>query len=81
LQSTDHIRLKNVELSYLFEKTQWLQKNGITSIKLSVSGNNLYTWSNMIAGYDPEQQDSSDAAKGYLYPMMRTYSAGLNIQF
>ena len=43
LQSTDHIRLKNVELSYLFEKTQWLQKNGITSIKLSVSGNNLYT--------------------------------------
>ena len=81
LLSTDHIKLKNIEVSYLLQKKMWLEKTGISSVKLSVSGNNLYTWSKMHDGYDPEQQDSNGAASGYLYPMTRTYSVGLNVQF
>ncbi|GJH39672.1 SusC/RagA family TonB-linked outer membrane protein [Capnocytophaga sp. HP1101] len=81
LLSTDHIKLKNVEVSYLLQKKMWLDKAGISSVKVSVSGNNLYTWSKMHDGYDPEQQDSNGAASGYLYPMTRTYSVGLNVQF
>ena len=81
LLSTDHIKLKNIEVSYLLQKKMWLDKAGISSVKLSVSGNNLYTWSKMHDGYDPEQQDSNGAASGYLYPMTRTYSVGLNVQF
>ena len=81
LQSTDHIKLKNVEISYLLEKHKWLEKSGINSIRFSLSGNNLYTWSKMLPGYDPEQQDSNGAASGYLYPMTRVYNVGVNIQF
>ncbi len=81
LLSTDHIKLKNVEISYLLDKNEWLKKNGITSVKISVSGNNLYTWSDMLPGYDPEQKDSNGAASGYLYPMTRVYNVGVNIQF
>lgn len=80
LQSTDFIRLKNLEVGYTFNGRR-LKKIGISSVKVYLSGNNLYTWSNMLPGYDPEQADSGGAADGYLYPPTRSYNIGINIQF
>lgn len=80
LQSTDFIRLKNLEISYMFSGKR-LQKAKISSIKVYLSGNNLFTMSDMISGYDPEQQDTGGASDGYLYPLTRSYNLGVNIQF
>ena len=81
LQSTDHIRLKNVELAYMLQNKAFLQRVNISAVRLYLNGNNLYTWSKMIPGYDPEQQDSGGAASGYLYPMTRVFNFGVNVTF
>jgi TonB-linked SusC/RagA family outer membrane protein len=82
LKSTDFIRLKNMEISYTFNKNFFLERiKAIKSLQIFVKGNNLYTWTKLIAGFDPEQQDSYPASQGFVYPMVRTYSFGINIQF
>lgn len=81
LKSTDFIRLKNIEISYTFSKISFLKRAGLKGIRLFVNGNNLYTWTKLMDGIDPEQQDSGGASSGYLYPMTRVYNFGINIQF
>jgi len=81
LKSTDHIRLKNVEVSYTFSNLGILAKSGLSGMRIYANGNNLLTWSSLIDGIDPEQQDSGGANTGYLYPMTRIFNFGVNIQF
>jgi TonB-linked SusC/RagA family outer membrane protein len=81
LRSSEFIRLKNVEIGYEF-KGEALKRIGMSSVRIYVSGNNLYTWgSKLINGYDPEQMDASGAADGYLYPPTKTFNMGVNINF
>jgi len=80
LKSSDFIRLKNIEVSYTFKNTGLLKRAGINALRIYCTGNNLYTWTNLMDGLDPEQQNSGGASDGYLYPMVRTYSFGVNIQ-
>ncbi|SFF67652.1 TonB-linked outer membrane protein, SusC/RagA family [Sunxiuqinia elliptica] len=81
LMSTDFIRLKNAEVSYTISNSNLLRKARISQVKLFMNGNNLLTWSDMIKGFDPEQQDAGGASEGYLYPMMRTWNFGVNVEF
>lgn len=81
LHSTDFIRLKNAEISYSFTRLGALERIGVKAVKVYANGNNLYTWSHLIDGIDPEQQDAGGASDGYLYPMTRVYNFGVNIQF
>ena len=82
------IRLQDVRLSYTVPGT-FLAKNGINNLVLYVSGRNLYTWTNWI-GWDPEnnqsyrgQGDSSAGLGDWVnnYPLVRTFSLGLNVSF
>lgn len=82
LKSTDFIRLKNVEISYTFSKLGALSRAGrVRGIRVYINGNNLYTWSHLISGIDPEQQDSGGASAGYLYPLTRIFNFGTTVQF
>jgi len=82
LKSSQYLKLKNVEIGYNFTKLGYLKRLGLSSIRVYVNGNNLYTWfSKLIDGYDPEQLDSNGASDGYLYPPMRNYNMGVNVQF
>ncbi len=80
LQSTDFLRLKNLEISYMFSGKA-LNKAKISALKVYLSGSNLFTISNMVPGYDPEQQDTNGASDGYLYPLTQSFNLGVNIQF
>ncbi len=81
VKSSDHIRLKNVEISYTFQNIDIFKKAGMKGIRIYANGNNLYTWSNLIDGIDPEQQASNGANSGYVYPMTRIFNFGTSIQF
>ena len=82
LKPTHFLRLRNVELGYNFTNLGKLREYGLSGIRVFVNGNNLLTWfSKLPSGFDPEQQDSSGASSGYLYPPTRTYNAGFSIQF
>ena len=75
LKRGDYLRLKNIELGYTFSKRQ-LAFFGLSSARVYVSGNNVYTWSE-IKNFDPEMGNSN----GYFYPQLKLWNAGVNINF
>ena len=76
VRSAAYLRLKNVVVGYTLP-TVLTNKVKIKSARLYVSGQNLVTWTKFFPGFDPEQRDTG----GEFYPIMRTYTVGLNINF
>ncbi|ALJ06852.1 SusC/RagA family TonB-linked outer membrane protein [Pseudalgibacter alginicilyticus] len=77
LKSGNYLRLRNVRLSYSIPES-FCNKLKINSINVSISGNNLKTWSE-IDDFDPETV-SSDGSKGEVYPQQSIYNFGVNIK-
>lgn len=76
VKSGAFLRLKNVVLGYTIPKGI-TSKHGINSVRFYLSGQNLLTFSNAYEGYDPENSVSS----GSFYPLMKTYTVGLTVNF
>jgi TonB-linked SusC/RagA family outer membrane protein len=76
-----YIRIKDVKLSYQFPKEE-ISKVGLEGATLYVSGRNLYTFTNWY-GWDPEMNYSSRGSTNWEnnYPVVRTFSLGINISF
>lgn len=69
-----YIRLKNLEIAYVF-KSEAIKKIGFKTLKVYLSGNNLWTWSRM-----PDDRESNFAGDGQFgaYPTMKRYTLGVN---
>jgi hypothetical protein len=72
LKDAAFLKLRHVELYYRFPESM-LSKLRISGLKLSVKGENLYTWTPYI-GMDPERS-------GYAYPTQQGVSAGFSATF
>ena len=75
LADASYLRLKNVELSYRLAKP-WMKKYGISGTTFSVFGDNLACW-DKVNIWDPGQASSN----GAVYPLQRTFTFQLNVQF
>lgn len=84
------IRLKNIQLGYTFDNG-WTEKANIESLRLYVSGQNLFTFTD-YSGFDPEVGDLTHDADGDVrslgigvdlgnYPQPRLLYVGLNLKF
>ena len=74
------VRLKSVELGYTFTPA-FLQKVHVRSLRVYFNGTNLLTFCNkLLKPYDPERNQGS-----YLgiagNPLMKNFSAGINLNF
>ncbi len=78
VKDASYMRFKNFELGYTFAQNA-LQKVGLSSIRAYFSANNLYTWSSVFPGIDPEQPPG--ATNEEPYPLTRTLNFGLNVKF
>lgn len=76
VQDASYLRLKNAELGYRFT-TKSLRKMGLGSLRVYVSGNNLITWKHMKYQKDPDARE----LWGRVYPAMRVFNGGINLQF
>lgn len=77
LRSGDYVRLKNLQLSYAFPQSL-LDKVKINRLSIYANAENLVTFSK-YKDMDPESLlNRTDL---YTYPMMKTFSAGLNVTF
>lgn len=76
VKSGAYLRLKNVVLGYTLPK-QISNKWSMNKVRFFVSGQNLLTFSNAYEGYDPENSVSG----GSFYPLMRTMTVGVDINF
>lgn len=76
IRSASYFRIKNVNLGYKLP-SKWLDKVKINAARIYVSGNNLITFTKSWDGFDPEINNQD----GQFYPLMRTYTAGINVTF
>jgi len=68
-----YIRLKNIDLGYALPG-KWISRLGLQKVRVFANGTNLFA----ITGFkehDPEQERLDS------YPLMKTYTAGLNVTF
>lgn len=74
-----YLKINSMILSYMFDK-QFVRKMGLENLRVYVSAENLHTFSS-YSGPNPENVTSMgrDISEGY--PVPRTYSVGLNIEF
>ena len=80
MKSTDHIKLKNIEIGYTFNvKKGILNDMHIQSLRVYFNANNVYTFKNALTPYgiDPETTDGSS----YIYPLTRIFNFGVNLKF
>ncbi|WP_298735725.1 TonB-dependent receptor [uncultured Chitinophaga sp.] len=89
LQNVAYIRLKNLSLGYNLP-ARLISRAGMSNMRIYLSGQNLWVWSPMykhiktmdpevIEGADPEL--ASGAGNGMSYPMLKTYTFGINVTF
>jgi TonB-linked SusC/RagA family outer membrane protein len=78
-----NVRLRELRLSYTFPK-EWFRRTPVSSMKLSLVGNNLLFLYNALPGFDPECTYSTGNAQGIetaSMPSTRTMGFNLNIVF
>jgi TonB-linked SusC/RagA family outer membrane protein len=89
LQNVSYVRLKNLTLGYSLPRSV-SKKISAESVRIYITGQNLWTYSPMFKitrNFDPEVIEGSDpeinpnGGDGFSYPMEKTFSAGLSINF
>ena len=71
LYNAAYMRVKNITLSYTIPQS-FTQRFALKSVKLFVSGEDLFTFDHLPAGVDPEDLK-------WTYPQSSTYSFGINL--
>lgn len=71
LTNAAYLRIKNITLGYTLPKSL-VRKIGLSNAKVYCSGENLFTFSNVPTGFDPERLS-------WEYPFYRTISFGFNV--
>jgi hypothetical protein len=89
LQNVAYVRLKSLTIGYSLP-TSLISRIGVSNAKVFLSGQNLWTYSPMFKvtrSLDPEVIEGSDpemnagAGNGMSYPMLKTYTLGINVTF
>ncbi|MBE8720718.1 SusC/RagA family TonB-linked outer membrane protein [Sphingobacterium pedocola] len=76
IENAAYLRLKNIQLGYTFPH-KWTERISLNRLRVYTSVQNALTLTDMKGGWDPETSDGG----GRIYPVNRTYSVGLNLNF
>lgn len=82
IEDGSFLRLRNIQLGYTLPASL-LNRFGISRLRVYVSGTNVVTWTD-YSGYTPEIISGSVISVGIdqgVFPVAKTYIAGLNITF
>lgn len=74
IRSGAYLRVKNAQLGYTLP-VSITNRMKIRSVRFYVSGQNLFTFDKFFAGFDPEREDNT----GQFYPIMKTFTFGVNL--
>jgi len=76
VENSAYLRLKSIELGYTLP-SRWMAKSGIKNVRVYVNTYNLITFTK-VNYVDPEHPNDT---YGYLYPLNKSVSVGLNVKF
>lgn len=90
LEKSDYVRFRSLNIGYTFDKKLLGENVPLQSLRLFVQGQNLHIWTNFKG--DPEAaiglSESNSASTfipnsyyAYTYPIQKTYSVGVDINF
>ena len=83
VEDASYLKISNVTLGYTFPR-KWMEKIGLQTLRLYVTGNNLYTFTK-YTGFDPEVSTfASGLTPGVdfgAYPRSRSVVFGVNVSF
>jgi hypothetical protein len=92
LQNVAYTRMKNIQVSYNLPSA-WINRIGARSLRVYFSGENLFTYSPLykivkntidVENAVPADQDLNNNptnGDGYNYPLLKSFSFGLNLTF
>lgn len=80
MQNASYLRLKNLQVGYTIPKNI-TRKFYCNNLRIFFSGENLCTWTKLSKVLDPESLEVSSMKSGSSYPIAKTYSFGLTIDF
>ncbi len=75
IRNASYLRLKNIQLGYSFPK-KMMQAAKLGGIRLYIQAENPLSWNKYPKGWDPEINTS-----GNYYPILATYTFGVNFKF
>jgi hypothetical protein len=81
------LRLKNVSIGYNFNSSGWMRDAKISSARIYISGNNLFSIDKWGPSFDPEAPPTASSpnqvasTSGRYYPQQRVLNVGLNVNF
>lgn len=76
LRSTNYLRLKNLQIGYNIPENV-LSRLGVSKARIYYSGQNLFTVTDYLKGWDPE----APSGRGSGYPVVMVNSFGINVSF
>lgn len=79
VKSGSYARLKNMVIGYTLPKS-FINKISLSDVRVNLSAQNLFTLSSFYEGYDPETNYGGTYG-GEFYPVMQTFTFGLEIKF
>ncbi len=78
-QPRSYLRLQHAEIAYTLSSPV-IKKVGITNMRITLSGDNLFLWSKMYEDLDaPRSTPQSDRRRPY--PVLKRYNVGINFNF
>mgnify|MGYP003374780380 FL=1 len=88
MQDASYLRLKALTVDYSLPQAV-VRKIGLSGLKIFFTGENMFTFSKICENFDPEVikggdvdlKDRKGEEQGYSYPMLKTFTFGLNISF
>jgi TonB-linked SusC/RagA family outer membrane protein len=80
LQNAAYLKIRNVELTYNLP-AKWCSAVKLNSVRLILSGQNLYTWTKYKFSLDPEviNDGNTSFSRQSVYPTSIIYNLGLNL--
>jgi len=93
LQNVAYLRMKNIQVGYNLP-SKWISHIGALSLRVYFSGENLFTYSpmykivkntidveNATNFADQDLNTNPTNGNGYNYPLLKSYSFGINVGF
>ena len=93
LQNVAYLRMKNIQVGYNLP-SRWISRIGARSLRIYFSGENLFTYSpmykivkntidveNATVPADQDLNNNPTNGDGYNYPLLKSYSFGINVGF
>lgn len=77
IEDASYLRLRNIQMGLTVPYSVLQRLKVIKGLRFYVQGQNIFTWTK-FTGFDPE--DNNNIAQ-YEYPLPRTYTVGVNVDF